>query len=63
MWKCLKCMFKSKPEMIVKVNIKIQNSILNEKETQQKIIDAAMEAAQLVGSKEKWSSYVVRGVL
>jgi hypothetical protein len=56
-------MFKSKPEMIVKVNIKIQNSILNEKETQQKIIDAAMEAAQLVGSKEKWSSYVVRGVL
>jgi hypothetical protein len=56
MWKCLKCMFKSKPEMIVKVNIKIQNSILNEKETQQKIIDAAMEAAQLVGSKEQWSS-------
>lgn len=58
MWKCLKCMFKSKPEMIVKVNIKVSNSILNKKEMKQKIIDVAEKAARSVESK--WSSYYIK---
>jgi hypothetical protein len=55
-----KCMFKDGP---IVVNISLQGSISVDKKMEQKIIDVAKEAAQLVESKVKWSSYIVRGAL